>query len=253
MDGDAIFEESELLEALVALEGAGDEGREALEGDFAVGVEADVLPVNGLLGVAVVGDGGAGEVEGLTVVCGHYFYGVRIGDVAGSAADFEGRDLDFGRGEGCQQSGEVFGAEERLIPLNVDIDGGGDEVGDGVNTVGSAGEIGRGEEDGPVMLAAEAGYFFGVGGDEDMVELGAGAGGLVDPGEHRFAGDRAQDLAGETGGMEAGRNDAKDGSGVLSGGGGIGYHEGWLCRGDLSSVWSRATSDPAQFLNIQAV
>ena len=41
------------------------------------------------------------------------------------------------------------------------------------------------------MLGAEEGDFFGVGGDEDFVELGAGDGGLVDPGEHGASGDDA--------------------------------------------------------------
>ncbi len=45
VDVDAVFEEAELFEALGVFEGAGGEGGEALEGGFAVGVEADVLPV----------------------------------------------------------------------------------------------------------------------------------------------------------------------------------------------------------------
>ena len=45
VDADAVFEEAELFEALGVFEGAGGQGGEALEGGFAVGVEADVLPV----------------------------------------------------------------------------------------------------------------------------------------------------------------------------------------------------------------
>ena len=75
----------------------------------------------------------------------------------------------------------MFGLEEGLVALDVDVDVGGDELGDGVDAVGAAGEIGRGELDGPVVLVAEVGDFVGVGGDEDVVELRAGAGGLDRP------------------------------------------------------------------------
>ena len=47
-----------------------------------------MLPVFRFGVVAVVGDGGAGEVEGSAVGSGDYFYGVGIGDVGGGAADF---------------------------------------------------------------------------------------------------------------------------------------------------------------------
>ena len=61
---------------------------EAFEGGFAVPVEADVLPVLLRGAVAVVGDGGAGEVEGAAVGGGDYLYGVGVVDVVGGAADF---------------------------------------------------------------------------------------------------------------------------------------------------------------------
>ncbi len=67
VDGDAVFEEAELFEALGVFERAVGQGGEALEGGFAVGVEADVLPVLRLCLVAIVWDGGAGEVEGAAV------------------------------------------------------------------------------------------------------------------------------------------------------------------------------------------
>ena len=58
---------------------------------------------------------------------------------------------------------------------------------------------------------AKLGDLLGVGGDEDAVELRAGAGGFVDPGEHGTAGDLAEDLAGKARGGEAGGDDAEDG------------------------------------------
>ncbi len=151
------------------------QGGEALEGGLAVGVEADVLPVLRRGAVAVVGDGGAGEVEGAAVGGGDYFYGVGVGDVFGGAEDFEGGDFDVRVGEGAEQRGEVLGFEEGFVALDVDVDVGVVVAGDGVDAVGAAGEIGRGELDGPVVAMAELGDFVGVGGDEDVVELRAGA------------------------------------------------------------------------------
>jgi len=43
---------------------------------------------------------------------------------------------------------------------------------------------------------AEVGDFVGVGGDDYSVELGAGDGGFVDPGEHGTSGDGAEDFTG---------------------------------------------------------
>jgi len=104
--------------------------------------------------------------------------------------------------------------------------------------------------DGPVVLAAEFGYFLGVGSDDDAVELGAGDSGFVDPGEHGPAGDGAKDFTGETGGGETGGNDAEYGGGPLFAGLGvrlgillglrlgmklrIKYDGIWLRRGDVS-------------------
>ena len=45
-------------------------------------------------------------------------------------------------GEGAQESGEVLGFEEGFVALDVDVDVGVDLLGDGVDAVGAAGEIG---------------------------------------------------------------------------------------------------------------
>ena len=91
--------------------------------------------------ISVVGDGGAGEVEGSAVGGGDYFYGVWVVDVVGGAADFEGGDLDFGAGEGAGKGGQVFRPEEGLIALDVDVDFGVDELRDSVDSVGAAGKV----------------------------------------------------------------------------------------------------------------
>ncbi len=50
-----------------------------------------------------------------------------------------------------------------------------------------------------------------------LVELGAGAGGFVNPCKHWASGDGAKDLAGESRGGEAGGDDAEDSRGALFG------------------------------------
>lgn len=246
VDGDVVFEETELFEALGLFEEAGGQGGEALEGGLAVGVEADVLPVLRRGSVTVVWDGGPGEVEGAAVGGGDYFYGVGVGDVFGRAEDFEGGDFHVLLGEGAEEGGEVLGFEEGLVALDVDVDVGVVVAGDGVDAVGAAGEVGRGELDGPMVEVAELGDLVGVGGDEDAVELGAGAGGVVHPGEHGASGDGAEYFAGQARGGQAGGDYAEDGrlsvvaellrvlAGRLFAVAGIKYDWRWLCRGDRS-------------------
>jgi len=120
-------------------------------------------------------------------------------DVFGGAEDLEGGDFDLRLREGSEEGGEMFGFEEGFVALDVDVDVGVDLLGDGVDAVGAAGQVGGGELDWPVVLEAEFGYFVGVGSDDDAVELGACDGGFVDPGEHGAAGDDAKDFAGEAG------------------------------------------------------
>lgn len=219
VDAKAVLEEAELFEALGLFEGAVGQGWELLERGVAICVEADVLPVGGWRGgdavasalVAVVGDGGAGEVEGAAVVGGDDFYGVGVGDVLRGAKDFEGGYVDSRLAEGLEQGGDVFGLEEGFVALDVDVEVGGVELGDGVEAVGAGGQVGRGHLEGPIVPGAKFGDFFRVCSDENAVELRACAGGFVDPGEHGASGDAAEDFAGEAGGGQAGRDDSEDG------------------------------------------
>jgi len=211
VEGYAVFQESELFQALGLFERAGGEGGEAFQSGFAVGVEAEVFPDLSLAGgVAVEGDGGAGEVERAAVKGGDDFDGVGVGNVFGTAGDFEGGDVYVGLGEGCEDGGDVFGVEEGFVALDVDVDGGVVELGDGVEAVGTAGKVGVGKNAGPAVVVAESFDFRGVGGDDDFVELRAGLGGTVDPREEGFASDLAEDFAGQAGGGEAGGDDAED-------------------------------------------
>ena len=91
VDVDSVLEETELFQALGLFKGAWRQCCEAVEGGFAVGVEADVLPVfrcgvgSGLsvvgAPVTVVGDGGAGEVESAAVGGGDDFDCIGVGFV----------------------------------------------------------------------------------------------------------------------------------------------------------------------------
>src|ERR1035441_7317814 len=105
---DAVFEEAELFETLGALKLGGRERWEKVERRFAIGVKANVLPVKRGGAVAVVGDGGSGEVEGAPVGGGDDFYGIGIGDVFRRATHFEGGHIDVRVCEGMKQGGDVF-------------------------------------------------------------------------------------------------------------------------------------------------
>ena len=128
MEGDVVFQKAELLEFFGVLKRTVGESGEALERGLAIPVEADVLPVLRRAAVAVVRDGGAGEVEGAAVGGGDDLYSVGVVDVFRLSGDLEGGDLDMRFGEGLEQRGEVFGFEEGLIALDVDVDLGVDEL-----------------------------------------------------------------------------------------------------------------------------
>jgi len=200
-----------LFEALDLFEPGGWEGGEFLERGFAVGVDAEVLAIAGeACIVAVVGDGGAGEVESAIVRGSDDFDGVGIVDVGGGAADCQRGNLDFGTFEEVQHRREVVGGEEGLVALDIDVDVGGDGLGDGPDAVGAARAIHGGEDGGEGMGLGEVEDFVGVGGDEDLIEEGAGAGGAIDPGDHGLAGNFAEDLAGQAGGAEARGDDGEN-------------------------------------------
>lgn len=211
MDGDAVVEEAELLKALDALDPRRRKSGEGVESGFAIGVDAEMFAIAGEAGgIAVVGDGGAGEVEGAVVGGGDDLDGVGIGDVVGRTADGKGGYLDIGAVKELEERGEMLGREERLVALDVDVDVGGDGLSDGVDAIGAAGAVFGREDSREAARLGEGENFFGVGGDEDLIEERAAACGAVDPGEHGLAGDFAEDLAGEASGAEAGGDDGKD-------------------------------------------
>ena len=87
-----------------------------------------------------------------------------------------------------------------------------------------------------MVLVAKLGYFVGVGGDKDAVQLGACACSFEDPGEHGPACDAAEHLAREAGGGEARGDDSKNDGRLLFGLGGIKYDWSWSCCGQCLSL-----------------
>ena len=73
--------------------------------------------------------------------------------------------------------------------MNVDVNVGCDGLCDDVDSIGTAGAVFRGKDGRKAVTLGELHDLVGVGGDKDLVELTAGAGGAIDPGEHGLAGD----------------------------------------------------------------
>ena len=115
VDVDAVVEQTELLEALEALDPGGRKRGKALQGGFAVGVDSQVLAIAGeALTVAVERDGCTREIEGAVVEGGDYLDGVGVVDLVRRTADGESGDLDFGTVEEREQRRKKVGGQSRL-------------------------------------------------------------------------------------------------------------------------------------------
>ena len=147
----------------------------------------------------------------------------------------------------------MLGFKERLVALDVDVDVCVDLLGDGVDAVGAAGQIGRSELEWPTVGATEVGYFVRVRCNEDAVELRTGSGGFEDPCQHRFTGDGAEDLTGEARGGEPGGNNAEDAGLLLFAMPGIKYDWSCLCRSDPLHFVDRPMFLPARQIHPGAV
>ena len=142
----------------------------------------------------------------------------------------------------------MLGAEHGLVALDVDVDVGGDGLGDGVDAVGSAGAVGGREDSGQVVVLREGEDLVRVGGDEHAVEQWAGAGSPVDPGEHGLAGDFAEDLTGQAGGAEPGGDDGEGAGPRRRRGGGCEVGQGGVSVGEcIVTGW--CVDFPAVFCN----
>ena len=86
-----VFQKTKLLQTLSLLQSARWQRGEELQRAAAVGVQTDVLPVLrlGAGGVAMVRDGGSGEVQRATVGGGDHLDGVGVGDVLRRAKNLQ--------------------------------------------------------------------------------------------------------------------------------------------------------------------
>ena len=100
--------------------------------------------------------------------------------------------------------------EEWLIALHVDVDLGRMLFRDGMNAIGTAGQVGRSELACDTELPANARDFLGVGCNQDFVKLRASACGIDNPGKQRSPGNLAEDFAGQACGGKAGRDNTED-------------------------------------------
>jgi hypothetical protein len=214
LDAMSVFEGAELLEVFGELEWSPGELGIAEEEVAAESVEAEMKIGGGgpLAGLAEVGDGGAGEIEGIAVVveddldCGRvlvFFFGA---NGCGESRHFEVRVFE----ERGRHLVNHVGMKERLVSLDVDDDFGFEAAGDLRDAVGAGGAVGAGHDG----LAAEgldgAADAVIIGGDDDGGGAFGSGGALPDVLDHGFAGDVGEGLGGEAGGGIAGGDDDGD-------------------------------------------
>jgi hypothetical protein len=149
-------------------------------------------------------------------------------DLAERAWSRQSGDLDFGPGHGREERIEMLGADERLVSLDIDVDVGGNRLGDGVYAVGAARAILWSEDGGKAVLLCEGEDFVGVGRDEDLLKKRAGPCGAINPADHRLSGDFAEDLARQARGAES-RGDDADNAGLV-GFGGMRISHRWVVK-----------------------
>ncbi len=132
VEADVVFEQTELFEPLGEFERSGGERGEALQRGTAIGIEAEVLEIHGGgVRVAVEGYRSARKVKCASVGRGDHFDRVRIADLRGLTADFEGRHVHIRLRERREQRGDVCWFEHGLVALDVDVDFGRDLLRDG--------------------------------------------------------------------------------------------------------------------------
>ena len=168
--------------------------------------------------VAVPRDGSAGKVQGASIAGAHHLDRVGRVELRGRARGGEGGNLagvapGLGGEHGREQRVEVFGAQQGLVALEINVDVRGNGLGDGVDTVGAAAAVLGREHSWEAEALRQFHNLSRVGRDQDLVERRAGAGGAVHPGEHGLARDRPEHFAGQAGRSKARGNDAEDAGG----------------------------------------
>ena len=101
----------------------------------------------------------------------------------------------------------MFAARQRLIALYVDVNVGIDRLRDFVHPIGSAAMFRRSQAIVPAVLAADRRNLFRIGGHDDILQLRARAGSVVNMRQHGTAGNLAKNFARQAGrGQPRGNN-----------------------------------------------
>ena len=118
-----MLKEAQLVELFGQLEGGLRQGVEQGEGRPRVSVKSQMfVALHAALGVAAVGNGEAGEVEGAAAVIRHYLDVVRILRRLVIHGHLEGCHLRLSRPERRQQQFEVRREQHRFVSLDVGVD-----------------------------------------------------------------------------------------------------------------------------------
>lgn len=163
--------------------------------------------------VASVGDGGAGEVEGVVEAIEGEFDDVGIGNELGIIERTPGGDhgeglvLAKGAGEGVDEGG----FEEGFVALDIDdVSGGLALVGGFGDAVSTGGVIGAGSDGAGSDGVAEVGDAVIVGGDDEFIEFLAEGDAFENVLEEGLAEKGMEGLSGEASRGPAGRDDSND-------------------------------------------
>ena len=175
---------------------------------LAVQLDAGDLLVLEVEGAFRVGDGAAGDEQDLPRCIGDDLLVGEVDDVGGMLHNVgEDGDVAGVLGQGIRQD-EVKGGgvDQRLVAHQLQVKVG---ILDGADLPDAAGRgivVGAGHQIAHAVGLAGIGDALVIGSDEDVVQLGAGFGGLVDPPDHGFAQHIRQRLAGHTGACITGRD-----------------------------------------------
>jgi len=181
-------------------------GAIAVDSKVAVGWESRGL-------AAAIGDGGAGEVEGILVGIEDQFDDVGIGKestiIKGATGGDHGEALIVAKlaGEGIDEGG----IEERFVTLNVNNVGSGMAPGGGFSdAVGASGVIGAGADGTGIDGFAEADNAVVVCCDDQFIKFPAPGSSFKNVLKERFSEEGMEGLSGEAGRGPAGRDDTND-------------------------------------------
>src|SRR5271165_4342465 len=114
---------------------------------FAIGDAANV--------VAVVGESGAGEIESASIGGADHLDSVGIVDLIGRAARGKGSNFHFRSRHGLKQGVEMLGPEQGLVALDIDVDIGGNGLGNRMDAIRATGAVLGSENGRKVVLLSE--------------------------------------------------------------------------------------------------